>query len=264
LARYDDYKPDVLSKELMTDRNRSCVFRNLTYQGPILGDIKKKGDVLRIAGVGRPTVNDYTIGTDITLEAKTAYNQELRITQAKYVNVEIEEIDDTQAEVSGKIMKTEIDQAREALNRTYDEFVAGLYAQAANTITDATCDEDSLLDVIMTADQYLMEADVPGNARKFFVIQPAIYKYLWKTDLIYKTPNTELIDKPGMVGRFNNFEIYVSNSLTTNGSGKECLAFTDQAIAVAEQIPPDRIELYKPEAAFSEALRYCICTVERL
>lgn len=256
MARYDDYKPDVLSKELMTDRNRSCVFRGLTYQGPILGDIKKMGDVLRIAGVGRPTVNSYTVGTDITLEAKQATNQTLIIDQAKYVNVEIEEIDDTQAVVSGKIMQTEVAQAREALNRTLDEHLAGLYAQSGNTtITDATCDEDSLLDDFMTADQYLMEADVPPGARKFLVISPAIYKYMWKTRLIYDTDNSELLTKPGMIGRWGNFEVYVSNSLTTNGSGKECMAFSDQAIALAEQIPPSQIKIFEPEAAFSKAFK---------
>ncbi len=85
---YESFRPEVLAKELMTDRGRDCVFKNLCYKGPIIGEITKKGDVLHIAGVGRPVVRDYTPGEDITLDSKTSYNQDLYISQAKYVNVE--------------------------------------------------------------------------------------------------------------------------------------------------------------------------------
>ena len=71
---YEGFRPEVLARELMTDRGRDCVFKNLTYKGPIIGEISKKGDVLHIAGVGRPTVRDYTPGDAITLEQKSNNN----------------------------------------------------------------------------------------------------------------------------------------------------------------------------------------------
>ena len=113
---YEGFRPEVLARELMTDRGRDCVFKNLTYKGPIIGEISKKGDVLHIAGVGRPTVRDYTPGSDITLEQKSSYNQDLYITQAKYVNVEVDRLDKAQAQ--GEIFGVEVREAKKALAQT--------------------------------------------------------------------------------------------------------------------------------------------------
>ena len=173
---YESFRPEILAKELMTDRGRDCVFKNLTYKGPILGDITKKGDVLRIAGVGRPTVKDYTPGEDITLEQKASYNQDLYITEAKYVNVEVDRVDKAQAQ--GEVFGVEVREAKKALAQTLDEYLAGFHQQAGGMIENTSCTSATILSTLAEAEQALLEADVPFEEERFLVISPAIYTKL--------------------------------------------------------------------------------------
>ena len=249
---YDSFKPEILATELLTDRNRNCVFKNLCYKGPILGEITKKGDVLHIAGLGRPTVRDYVFETDLTLERKTSYNQDLHISQAKYVNVEVERMDQVQA--AGQIFNIEIQQAKEALGRTLDEYLAGFYSSAGNTVTNASVTSTTILDSLLEAEQKLAEADVPVEEEKFLVVSPAIYRKMYLAKIIYQVDNKEMFGK-GFVGQFFQSKVYVSNSIQESSSIDYCMMFSNQAIAMAEQIPAGTIERYRPEAAFSDAFK---------
>lgn len=249
---YESFRPEVLAKELMTDRGRDCVFKNLTYKGPILGEITKKGDVLHIAGVGRPTVRDYTPGEDITLEQKSSYNQDLYISQAKYVNVEVDRVDKAQAQ--GEVFGVEVKEAKKALAQTLDEYLAGFYTQAGKTIANATCTSTSILSTLAEAEQRLLEAEVPFEEEKFLVISPVIYTKLVLGKIMFQQSNAEVLGK-GFKGSFLNFNVYVSNSIKKTGDVNHCMAFSRQAIALAEQIPPGMIERYSPEKTFADAFK---------
>jgi hypothetical protein len=238
----------------MTDRERMSVFKNLTYQGPILGEITQKGDHLNIAGVGRPTVRDYSPGSDITLEEKTSYNQDLYITEAKYVNVLVDKVNDKQANVAGKIFNTEIQEAKRALAQTLDEYLAGFYSQAGSTIEDTTCDSASILSTLAGAEEDLLEADVPLEEEKFLVISPAVYTKLILGKIVFQQPNEGVFTK-GFKGSYLNFNVYVSNSIQKTGSVHHCMAFSRMALALAEQIPANMIERYKPEKRFGDAFK---------
>lgn len=249
---YEGFTPEVLARELMTDRGRDCVFKNLCYKGPILGDITKKGDVLHIAGVGRPTVRDYTPGKDIELESKTSYNQDLYIDQAKYVNVEVDRVEGRQAQ--GKVFNTEVREAKRALAQTLDEYLAGFYDQAASKIENTSCTSASILSTLAEAEQGLLESDVPFEEKKFLVISPAVYTKLVLGKIVFQQSNEEVLGK-GFKGSYLNFNVFVSNSIKKTGDVNHCMAFSSQAIALAEQIPPSMIERYKPEKTFADAFK---------
>ena len=249
---YEGFRPEVLAKELMTDRKRDCVFKNLCYKGPIIGEITKKGDVLHIAGVGRPTVRDYTPGVDITLETKTSYNQDLYITEAKYVNVEVDRVAQKQAQ--GAVFNTEIQEAKRALAQTLDEYLAAFYDQAAATIENTSVTSATILSTLAEAEQNLLEADVPFEEEKFLVISPEIYTKLVLGKITFQDNNRDVFGK-GFKGSYLNFNVFVSNSIKKTGDVNHCMAFSRQAIALAEQIPPSMIERYKPEKTFADAFK---------
>ncbi len=249
---YESFRPEILAKELMTDRGRDCVFKNLTYKGPILGDITKKGDVLRIAGVGRPTVKDYTPGEDITLEQKTSYNQDLYITEAKYVNVEVDRVDKVQAQ--GEVFGVEVREAKKALAQTLDEYLAGFHEQAGGVIENTSCTSATILSTLAEAEQALLEADVPFEEERFLVISPAIYTKLVLGKIVFQQGNADVFGK-GFKGSYLNFGVYVSNSIKKTSNVHHCMAFTRQALALAEQIPAGMIERYKPEKTFADAFK---------
>lgn len=250
---YESFRPEVLAKELMTDRGRDCVFKNLCYKGPIIGEITKKGDVLHIAGVGRPTVRDYNPSTPLELETKTSYNQDLHISQAKYVNVEVERIDGFQAQ--GEVFGVEVREAKKALAQTLDEYIAGFYNQAGSTITNDSCTSANILQTLAAAEEALLEADVPFEEEKSLVISPAVYTKLVLGKIMFQQANADVFTK-GFKGSFLNFNVYVSNSIKKDADGTyHCMAFSRQAIALAEQIPASMIERYKPEKKFSDAFK---------
>ena len=249
---YENYTPEILANQLMTDRGRDCVFKNICYNGPIIGEITKLGDVLHIAGVGKPTVNDYTKGTDITLENKTTYNQDLFINQAKYVNVEVDRMDEKQSQ--GKVFDTELGEAKKALSQTMDEYLAGFYTQAATTITDVTCKSDSILSTLADAERALLEADVPFEEDKFLVVSPDVYTKLVLGKIVFQQTNEGVMGK-GFQGSFLNMNVFVSNSVKKTGDVNHCMAFSRQTIALAEQIPVNMIERYKPEKSFADAFK---------
>lgn len=228
------------------------MFKNLTYKGPILGEITKKGDVLHIAGVGRPSVKDYTPGEDILLEQKTNYNQDLYITEAKYVNVEVDRVDKVQAQ--GEVFGVEVREAKKALAQTLDEYLAGFHAQAGGVIENTSCTSASILSTLAEAEQALLESDVPFEEERFLVISPAIYTKLVLGKIVFQQSNAEVFGK-GFKGSYLNFGVYVSNSIRKTGDVHHCMAFTRQAIALAEQIPAGMIERYKPEKTFADAFK---------
>ena len=236
----------------MTDRGRDCVFKNLTYKGPIIGEITKKGDVLHIAGVGRPAVRDYVPGEDIVLEQKSSYNQDLYITQAKYVNVEVDRVDKAQSQ--GEIFGVEVREAKKALAQALDEYLAGFYVDAGKTITNDSVTSTSILSTLAEAEQALLEADVPFEEERFLVISPAIYTKLVLGKIVFQQTNDKVFEK-GFKGSFLNFNVYVSNSIKKTGNVHHCMAFTRQALALAEQIPASMIERYSPEKSFADAFK---------
>ncbi len=249
---YEGYTPEVLATSLMKDRGRDCVFKNLCYNGPIIGEITKLGDVLHIAGVGKPTVRDYVKGSDITLESKTTYNQDLIIDQAKYVNVEVDRIDEQQAQ--GRVFDTEIDEAKKVLSQTMDEYLAGFYDQAASTIENTECTSANVLSTLAEAEQKLLESEVPFDEDKFLVISPAVYTKLILGKIVFQQTNEAIMGK-GFKGSYLNLNVYVSNSVQKTDDVHHCMAFSRQAIALAEQIPVNAIERYKPEKKFADAFK---------
>lgn len=249
---YESFRPEILANELMTDRERDCVFKSLTYRGPIIGEITKKGDVQRIAGISRPTVKDYTPGTEIDLERKTSANQEFYITEAKYINVEVDRVDSKQSQ--GEVFGVEVREAKRALAQSLDEYLAGFYTQAGHRIENASVTSSNILSTLAEAEQVLLESNVPLEEERFLVISPAIYTKLVLGKIVFQRDNDEVFGK-GFKGSYLNFKVHVSNSIKKTGNTHHCMAFSRQTLALAEQIPASMIDRYKPEKTFADAFK---------
>lgn len=249
---FESFKPEVVARQLQTDRDRDCVFKKTCYKGEMIGDIVDIGSVLHIPGVGRPTVGTYD-GTEISLEKMDSTAQQLYITESPYVNVGVDRITEKQA--AGKVLETLVGQSKEALSRNLDEFLAGFYTQTGNTlIENSSAQAKDILELFAVAEQYLLEADVPFGAKKFIVISPAVYTKLILAKIVFQQPN-EGIMGAGHVGQYLNMQVLVSNSIQKSTNVNHCMAYSDQAIALAEQIPADSIEYYKPEKLFARAFK---------
>jgi hypothetical protein len=216
-------KPIAYAKELMFERERDCVFKNLTYKGPMLGEIKKQGDVLYIPSVGDPTIRNYVPGTPLTRESLKASNQQLHITEAKYFDFEIDAVDDAQTSI--KVNAQAIRRAKQKLAQTLDEFLAGKYAEAGSVV-DETVTVSNILSTLLEAQQNLYENDVPPEMAINLVVSPAVLTKMHKAKIIYATDNAgEFKGKAGYKGGFFNFTVYMSNSVVVDTSSvHHCMA----------------------------------------
>ena len=231
----------VILRELenLTIARQIC---DLQYEG----EIKGKGDTVKLLGLADPTINDYT--GSVTYEELEDASQELKILKQKYFAFKVDDVDKTQAHVN--LMDSQNKKAAYKLRDTADALVMGLYSQclSANTITDATLDTATILSVIARMGQILDENNVPAEGR-WAVIPP-----WWKAKLVligFKFG----VEKSGIdFLKELGFTFYVSNNLTDLGTNQhQVMAGGKNAIAYIDQIV--NVEALRLQSSFSDAIR---------
>ena len=219
------------------------------------GDIREKGAVVKICGVGDVSVGDYTKNTDMsnpqTLDDTV---RELYIDQAKYFNFQIDDID--RAQSSPKLMGEAMRVAAAALANTADAYVFGLYGDAGKTITDDNVTADNVMDMIIAARTALYGSGVGDASDVVLEVSPEIAALILKAKIALSTDNGELLEA-GCLGSIGGCKIYVSSNIAKMEEGgktyHKCLARTKRAIAFAEQL--SEIDAYRPEKRFADAVK---------
>src|SRR5260221_204840 len=130
--------------QLWGDTLLTALRKNLVYGGPLInrdweGQIKQMGDTVKINMIGDITISNYSKDTDLASpQALTDAQSQLTITQAKYFNFEIDDVDQAQAANDGAIMQEAMSWAAYRLRDTIDQYLAGFYVDSANVLTAAT------------------------------------------------------------------------------------------------------------------------------
>lgn len=255
-----NFIPEVWSAQLLSSLKKSLV-----YAGPGVvsrdyeGEIANTGDTVRITSVSRPTVASYVKNsTTIAPENLTDAQRTLVIDQAKYFAFEIDDIDLRQSRDGGRLMAEAAQEAAYALADTADQYVAALYteADAGNAlgtvaITSAALAVTNLVNMKVKLDS----ANVP-TAGRYVVVPPWYHGWLLQSDLFVRLDASGTTEglRNGVVGRAFGFDVLVSNnSINVTGDDWSVLAGHPSAITFAEQIT--KVEAYRPENAFSDALK---------
>jgi len=218
------------------------------------GDIREKGAVVKICGIGNVSVGDYTKNTDMsnpqTLDDTV---RELRIDQAKYFNFQIDDID--RAQSSPKLMGEAMRVAAAALANTADAYVFGLYAQANRTIS-ASATVDNIMNLIIEARTALYNNGVGDSSDIVVEVSPEIAALILKAKIALSTDNGETMET-GCLGSIGGCKIYVSSNIVRETADSKiahkCLVRTKRAIAFAEQL--SEIDAYRPEKRFADAVK---------
>ena len=219
------------------------------------GEIRERGAVVKICGVGDVTIGDYTKNTDMSNpEALDEAVRELHIDQAKYFNFQIDDID--RAQTSPKLMGEAMRAAAAALANTADAYVFGLYGDAGKTITDGGVTADTIMDVIIAARTALYGSGVGDASDIVLEVSPEIVALILKAKIALSTDNGESLEA-GCLGSIGGRKIYVSSNIAKMEEGgktyHKCLARTKRAIAFAEQL--SEIDAYRPEKRFADAVK---------
>ena len=219
------------------------------------GEIKQKGDRVKILGVGPISIQDYTKNTN--LSAPVALNdnvRELVINQAKAFNFQIDDID--RAQSSPNVMNEALRLAAGALANEADKYVFSLFSAAtsANTISALNVDETTIMDHILAGVLKLQNNGVTDDI--VLEVSPDVASIILKAKINLATDNKDVIEN-GCIGSIAGCKIFVSNNISfVEGSGNikyKCFMRTKRAIAFAEQL--SEVEAYRPELRFADAVK---------
>lgn len=224
------------------------------------GEIRDKGDSVKINSIGDVTVKDYDKDTALDDPEKlTDASQMLLIDQGKYFNFSVDDIDQVQSNVN--TMSEAQRRAAYRLRDKADQFIAASHtlvpsgnlvgSDASAIVPTATTAYEKLVDLAVILD----ENDVPTEDR-FCVVPPWFHGLLLKDDRFVKagTAQTDQVLRNGMVGEAAGFTILKSNNVpNTSGALYKVIAGHPMAFSFAEQIV--KVEAYRPEKAFSDAVK---------
>lgn len=219
------------------------------------GEIREKGNIVRICGVGNVVVSEYTKNTNMNAPTTLSDNaRDLKIDQAKYFNFQIDDIDRAQA--TPKLMEAAMKNAAGALANDADRYIYTLYGQAGSTITCNDVNVDNIIDLIIDARTRLFSGNVTDPEDIVIEVTPEIAGLILKAKVNLSTDNTAVMET-GCIGAIGGCKIFVSNNVdkveSDTGYEHKCFARTKRAIAFAEQL--SEIDAYRPELRFADAVK---------
>ena len=254
--------PTVWAARLLTALNGALVYGqpgvvNRDYEG----EVKQKGNTVKIGSIGDPEVNDYTKDTDIADPAAlTDSAQQLEIDQAKYFNFYVDSIDRAQQNVN--VLDEAMRRSGWKLRSLADTYIASLMNAAVpagnkigSTVSPVVPDKETAYEYLVDLGVLLDQTDTPTDGR--FVVVPAWFHGLLLKDERFVRSGTEAGDRRlrnGEVGEAAGFTILKSNNVP-NEAGAEYKILAGHAIATTyvEQIMD--IQTYKPEKRFGDAVK---------
>lgn len=250
-----NFIPEYWSSALLTSLKKSLVFGDVVNRN-YEGEIAAAGDTVRITSVSRPTISTYVPNsTTITYEQLADAQRTLVVDQAKMFNFTVDDVDRRQS-LPG-IVEEATREAAYALGDTIDQFIAGLYTGAINTIatTAVTSAAANAYTLLVDLKVKLDEKNVPGDGR--WVIVPPWYHGLLLKDNRFidasASGSTEALTN-GRVGRAAGFDVRVSNNAPLiTGDDYAVIAGHNSAITYAEQI--NKVEALRLETKFADGIR---------
>lgn len=247
-----NFIPTIWSETLASELDKKYIaVRNCNrdYEG----DIKSKGNTVKISGVGDISVFDYTRNTDMTApETLSDSARTLVIDQAKAFNFQIDDVD--RAQSIPRLMQEAMKKAASALANTADNYVFGLVGECdeANVIDLGTASAENVIDSILGVRTKLYRSNVYDADDIVFEVSPEIGELILKAKINIATNNREALET-GCIGSVCGTKIYVSNNIVRDGNVHKCVARSKRSVAFAEQL--SEIEAYRPEKRFADAVK---------
>lgn len=241
-------KSILRSLEKITSLRNHC---NFQYEKE-----SKNAKEVKILSVNRPTIRTYVPGTALVRESAADSSQLLQLNQYRYFNFEVEDIVKAQS-VPG-LMEALTDEAGKGLALEGDKYVAEVVKAAA----DADEISVSATEIALTATNAMASveegfATLYANDCKvsdtfYLELAPKVFTTYRQCLTELSTNNPEILKK-GAVGKINNAFVCIENCLPASSTAHYNILRTEKAVAFAEQI--DKVEKYRPEDAFTDAVK---------
>ena len=249
-----NFIPSVWSETMLRALDRSYVgIANCTREYE--GDIREKGDSVKICGLDSVRIGNYIKNTDLqSPEVLSDTCKELIIDQAKYFNFQIDDVD--QAQSNPHLMELAVQNAAKALANVADEYVYSLISEADNYVENLEPNVDNIFSTLIDARTQLLKQNVVDASDIVIEVSPEIAGLILKAKISLSTDNTAPLEN-GCIGNIGGCKIFVSPNIpmidTDLGLAYTCVARTRRAIAFAEQL--SEVEAYRPELRFADAMK---------
>lgn len=236
----------IWSKKIQDDLELKCKLVDNCLRD-YEGDCKHAQSV-KILGVGEPTIGAYDGSKDITIEEMSDRSQILTIDQANYFAFYVDDVNQAQS-VPGLPEKYQ-EKAVHGLAVKRDSYVAGLIKAGANVSTATNLTQEAVKDAIDKAIVALRERNFDEEG--VIEISPAVYNVFKNCLITLSTNNPELIRK-GVVGKYDDFDVVMSNNMAKDSTHVYCDIRGKKAIAFAGQI--NEVEALRAEKRFKDIIR---------
>ncbi|MBQ7336006.1 MAG: P22 coat protein - protein 5 domain protein [Clostridia bacterium] len=249
-----NFIPTVWSENLYQELNKQYIAVS-NCNRDFEGEIREKGNTVRICGINAVTVSEYTKNSNMSSPSSLSDNvRDLVIDQAKYFNFQIDDIDRAQA--SPKLMEAAMRNAANALANDADRYIYNLYNDAGVKISAEDTTVDNIIDLLIDARTKLFTNNVSDPQDIVIEVSPDIAGMILKAKVNLASDNGDALEN-GCIGSIGGCKIYVSNNIvkaeSDTGYKHKCLARTKRAIAFAEQL--SEIDAYRPELRFADAVK---------
>lgn len=281
----NNFIPTLWSDQLLPALRANLVYGNL-FNDDYEGVIARMGDSVKINSIGDVTIYSYSKDTDLNSpQALTDAQSMLTISQAKYYNFEVDDVDAAQAQP--KVMGEAMAWAAYELANTMDSYYAGFYTDATNLIGSSGSPVTPVVattaniglgttayDYLVAMNQKLTENKVPKQGR-WCTVPP------WVTTLLlqdvrftgYNTPEARLtilsnnldasggsVQSDAYLGKVASMDVYesinaphLSGTVGITGSTDVVLAGHIMAMTKAEGL--NKVEAYRPPLRFADAVK---------
>ena len=247
---YENFKPKVWSKEIITELHKQLCFTSgsdFKYEGEI-----KKGNRVKILGIGSPNVKDYVGGKPIDTPDKLAdASIYLDIEEAKYFNVGVDDIDNLQKK---GLLTTFANEAATIVAEKEDLYSAKKIALGAGTKLAAKkiSTKEEAKAVINAMFTKLYKNNVSLKQKLQLYLTPEIYELMYDYIVELKTNNDSTIVN-GIVGTYKNATVHMTNFIYNDGENDHIVLKTPKSYAFAEGI--NELKAYEPQSDFQEAIK---------
>lgn len=237
--------------ETITSLKDHCDFE---FEGEV-----KQAERIKILGVVRPTIRTYVPGTALVREGANDNAQYMDIDQFRYFDFEVDDVEKAQSQKG--LIEALSKEATLGLSEEADKYVASLVVADKKNLNSASSTDisgvsDGGISLIESGFATLYGNNCKPSDTFHLEITPEWYTILRPEIITLDTNNSEIIKK-GYVGKYGNALISIENMLGTwNDGTRDCklaMLRTNKAIAFAGQI--DKVEAYRPQDAFSDAIK---------
>lgn len=255
---YNNFKAKIWSKEIQRELVRAAVFAADAVT-KYSGEIKQKGDTVRIQGIAKPTISVY--GNRQTISSLTPEKVEDTSISVVADHVAtfcygVPDIDKAQG-ADGVLSVLNTEASEETANKI-DQLLAGISSDRScqnykNSGAAWTVTKSNIHEVLDGAQQMLWENDVPQGTLITVTMPPAMYMRLRQANIAIDQNNSELL-KNGAVGKYGNMLIRISNNVYQDGSNNYYVQVkTQRAVALVKSEP--HTEPFRPEGGFEDAVK---------